>query len=400
MALLEFSGRTTEEAINNASAALNVPPERLRFVILQAGSKGILGIGSRGARIRVDSEKSRAEECLSAFDPLGRLSEGAKRPDSTDGPDHGDRPDLTDRPDPADPPARPKGWEKAGALGEAGFGENARGLDSFPEPSPRDEIARGFSAGEKIVPALFGKWPREGFSPADFLNLSRLRFKSAPVVFPPPPSRPLAEEVVPDAGLAARGARAREILLEITGLMGFETEAELKLFPNLVVLNILGSAGPRLIGRRGVGLDALEIAVSAILEKSFPERGGSPKIVVDALDYRARRHLGVILKTLILADECLERWKPRSIPQLTSLERTLARTVAALIEGVGVRALGGGVLRNIQIYPAAKGGAPAPGVRRGGKRRDAAGKGGEPEGKGGPPDGKGDPPDGNRSDPE
>jgi spoIIIJ-associated protein len=53
----EFEGKTTEEAIQNASRELGIPEEDLDFEILEPGSAGIFGlVGGKKARIRVNQE--------------------------------------------------------------------------------------------------------------------------------------------------------------------------------------------------------------------------------------------------------------------------------------------------------------------------------------------------------
>ena len=52
MEFLEFEGKTTEEAIENAAAHFQVPSEELEIEIVSVGSPGIFGLGGRKARIR------------------------------------------------------------------------------------------------------------------------------------------------------------------------------------------------------------------------------------------------------------------------------------------------------------------------------------------------------------
>jgi spoIIIJ-associated protein len=56
----EFYAATVEEALEKASAALGVAPEHLEFEVLDRGSAGFLGIGTRDARIRVKHFGSKA----------------------------------------------------------------------------------------------------------------------------------------------------------------------------------------------------------------------------------------------------------------------------------------------------------------------------------------------------
>jgi spoIIIJ-associated protein len=57
----EFYATTVEEALDKASAALGVSREQLEFEVLDRGSTGFLGIGTRDARIRVEQSGPRIE---------------------------------------------------------------------------------------------------------------------------------------------------------------------------------------------------------------------------------------------------------------------------------------------------------------------------------------------------
>lgn len=50
----EFNAGTVEEAVDKAAATLGVVPEQLDFKVVDRGSAGFLGMGSRDARILVD----------------------------------------------------------------------------------------------------------------------------------------------------------------------------------------------------------------------------------------------------------------------------------------------------------------------------------------------------------
>ncbi len=54
----EFEGKTTEEALENASRELDLQPEELNFDILEPGSAGIFGlVGGKKAKIRITLDK-------------------------------------------------------------------------------------------------------------------------------------------------------------------------------------------------------------------------------------------------------------------------------------------------------------------------------------------------------
>jgi spoIIIJ-associated protein len=68
MELLEFEGKTTEEAIENACAHFQVPAEELEIEIVSVGSPGIFGLGGRKARVRATLPPEPEDDLL----PLAR----------------------------------------------------------------------------------------------------------------------------------------------------------------------------------------------------------------------------------------------------------------------------------------------------------------------------------------
>ena len=61
MEFLEFEGKTTEEAIQQACTHFQLPPESLDIEIISVGSPGIFGIGGRKARVRVVLSRDEGE---------------------------------------------------------------------------------------------------------------------------------------------------------------------------------------------------------------------------------------------------------------------------------------------------------------------------------------------------
>ncbi len=64
MEFLEFEGKSTEEAIENACAHFQVPTEQLEIEIVSVGSSGIFGLGGRKARIRAALREEPQEQFL------------------------------------------------------------------------------------------------------------------------------------------------------------------------------------------------------------------------------------------------------------------------------------------------------------------------------------------------
>ncbi|MDO9071045.1 MAG: Jag N-terminal domain-containing protein, partial [Deltaproteobacteria bacterium] len=64
MEFLEFEGKTTEEAIENACAHFQVPSEELEIEIVSVGSPGFFGLGGRKAMIRAAQSQGPEEDLL------------------------------------------------------------------------------------------------------------------------------------------------------------------------------------------------------------------------------------------------------------------------------------------------------------------------------------------------
>jgi spoIIIJ-associated protein len=78
METYEFEGKTTEEAIENASRHLNLPVEELDIDIIEPGSAGIFGLVGKKAKIKVnvkDEKPSDEENGLSSDEENGLSSD-------------------------------------------------------------------------------------------------------------------------------------------------------------------------------------------------------------------------------------------------------------------------------------------------------------------------------------
>ncbi len=64
MDYLEFEGKSTEEAIENACSHFQVPPEQLEIEIVSVGSPGLFGLGGRKAKIRAALREEPQESLL------------------------------------------------------------------------------------------------------------------------------------------------------------------------------------------------------------------------------------------------------------------------------------------------------------------------------------------------
>jgi len=77
MKVYEFEGKTAQEAIENASRELNLPPEELDIDIIEPGSAGIFGlVGTKKTRIRVNSKDTESSDDLTEIEKAKEMLEG------------------------------------------------------------------------------------------------------------------------------------------------------------------------------------------------------------------------------------------------------------------------------------------------------------------------------------
>ena len=64
MKTIEFTGKTVEDALENALSELKVSKDKVEYTITDEGNKGFLGLfGSKPAKVRVTIKKNPLEEC-------------------------------------------------------------------------------------------------------------------------------------------------------------------------------------------------------------------------------------------------------------------------------------------------------------------------------------------------
>lgn len=84
MAETEFEGRTEEEALQRASAALGLTARELDYSVIDEGSGGILGFGARAARIRVRTAAKAAPAPAASPAPAAPEAPESRRDDNDD----------------------------------------------------------------------------------------------------------------------------------------------------------------------------------------------------------------------------------------------------------------------------------------------------------------------------
>lgn len=314
MARVEFEGQDLSEAIVQAAAALNIPPETLKFAVISMGTKGFLGLGRRKARISVNPD-----------DPTLDLGD--------------DAPAMADRPAAPEPvPAEPASDPTPPVPNPAGKTRHTERTATTP-PEPGEGRVRAENE------------PESEAGPGPARDAGRRNSKpSAPPLeldwahLPPPPSQPgPGETLIPDAaGPAAAAAVA--VVREIVGHMGFTAEVTCGRLGQRLFLSLDSPDNALLIGSRGATLEALQLLAAKILTRRLAAEGleneGAGQLVLDVADYRARRqrHLLDLLKNL--AQEARQTRRPQTLSGLNAAERRLVQMALRPFKDLSLRSGG------------------------------------------------------------
>jgi predicted RNA-binding protein Jag len=377
----KFEGKTPEEALKSASSELGLPLETLAFTLLSTGGGGFLGLGGRKAAVLIDVEASRAraeEFRKSDWSVKAEQLEADFRRDGLAGTVGLDlSSDQT--------PASAQTWKEEPSQGTPRSHGGEKSSEQLRADAPRGRFEDDFAsappsaeASETVFPTPpAGRDPAETLSaagewPPPFDGLDGL---------PLPPTRPGPGETVTENPDDPLSLQAVEELSTIVGLMGFSVRVVAKRLGERLTLELVGPESPLLIGPYGQTLDALEhVLVKILLRDASPNgeldpdrtplassRSTLPRIVVDAKNYRARRHYDTLVKLRKLIIKAVEGRRATTIGQLTPSDRRLVRSVASAVPGLEVQELAPlndfNYLNNMLIVPRAGGGRKSGGDR-------------------------------------
>lgn len=285
----DFTGKTLDEAIENALAAFGVPREKLEIEIVSGGSNGIFGLMSKKAVVKARLRPRLTDHALDGAEeaPRPRAQEPAAQPDSR--PAQAQAP--AQAPAPQAQPARPEPPQQ-------------------PEPDPDDAFDD------------------------DLLDQG----EGAPRVAP---------EDEPDPATLA--AVVREVVQSVlTPIIG-PTELEVSAEPGRVKVLIHDEENSGLIiGREGQTIAALQYIVNRIVARRLPT---SARVHLDAGDYRQRQDDNLQRMALYLADKAKNQNRTQSTKPLSSYHRRLVHLALQNDEGIVTSSKGDGPLKRVLIHP-------------------------------------------------
>ena len=327
----EFTGKTTQEAIDAGLAALGVTIADVHVDVIEEGAKGLFGLfGSKPARVRLTVMEEEKEDDHGLSDLLGSFSLGGEaqtrkkpakaepksalkaepKPVAQEEP----KPAAKTEPKPAaktEPKPAAKTEPKPAAKTEpkpAAKTEPKPAAEMEPKPAakaePRPEAKLEVSAevGAQSVPAPKAqsdapraKAPRPPRPPkqrapkpakpavSDELTAAEERY-----IVPMEPAKPFAPTEPPvmhDESTPA--GRAQRFLMDVTARMNVKVDVYVDdSKPDSLYIHMIGDTLGVLIGRRGETLDALQYLTSLQVNKG---RDGYIRVTLDTENYRAKR---------------------------------------------------------------------------------------------------------------
>ena len=293
----EFTGKTTQEAIDAGLAAFGVTIADVHVDVLQEGAKGLFGLfGSKPALVRLTVMEEEKEDDHGLSDLLGSFSLN--------------EPALQRKKKPAAPKAEAKAEVKAEAKPEAKTekkAEEPKKAEPKPEkkaepekkPEPKaepkkeekPEVKAEAAAEQEAKPEKKERKPRQKKAPkADAPKAEKKSEEHAekkdyqpmePAKIFSPTEPPVIHPEDTIAGCAQR------FLMEVTDRMGVKVEVYVDdSNEDNLYIHMVGDTLGILIGRRGETLDALQYLTSLQVNKG---RDGYIRVTLDTENYRAKR---------------------------------------------------------------------------------------------------------------
>ena len=306
----EFTGKTTQEAIDAGLAAFGVTIADVHVDVLQEGAKGLFGLfGSKPARVRLTVMEEDREDDHGLSDLLGSfsLNENQKKP----------KPASVPKAAPAQKAEAPKA-QKAEQAPKAAPAPKTEAPKAAPTPvpkaapAPKAEQAPKAAPAPKAEPAAAAEpaVKAESAAKAEKKPEGEATPKAERKPRPPRQKKPKTEQPAAEAeekayqpmepartftpteppvlfDEATPAGRAQRFLLDVTDRMGVKVDVYVDdSVENSLYIHMIGDTLGILIGRRGETLDALQYLTSLQVNKG---REGYIRVTLDTENYRAKR---------------------------------------------------------------------------------------------------------------
>nr|BBH94033.1 hypothetical protein KTA_22320 [Thermogemmatispora argillosa] len=336
MESIEASGKSVEEAVQQALLRLGKRRDEVEVTVLQEPSRGAFGLGSREARVRVTVRPNRgavitpemADAILSQVE-----AEDDEEEDFFASASHGayeSEEEFVDFPE--------EGEADRGKEDEAHYGSQSLSfLQQAQSSAPSQQLS-----GEQVtsVPPSAA-----GSAPAGSAGLASAPAPVAPSSSEPSAASPSSQEPVQptreDIELTV------DVLQHILRYMNIRASVQVRSTDPLT-LNIQGiheNLG-LLIGRRGETLSALQLLVNLIVSHRTKRR---MRIIVDAENYRQRREENLRSLALRVAQQVRNYRRSIALEAMPPHERRIVHLALADSQDISTESIGEGDARRVVI---------------------------------------------------
>ena len=329
MKIKEFTGKTTQEAIDNGLAELGVTLADVHVDVLQEGAKGLFGLfGSKPACVRLTVMEDEHEDDHGLSDLLGSFSLNDQKKKPAPKPAAAPKAEAP-KPEkkPEAKPAAPKSDVKAEAPKAAAKPEapkpeapKAEAPKAEAKPEVKPEAPKAEAKPEKKPEAP--KPPRERKPrpprPAREEGEKRDFAPMAPAETFAPTEPPVIHPEDTPAG------RAQKFLMDVTDRMGVKVDVYVddSKADNLSI-HMIGDTLGILIGRRGETLDALQYLTSLQVNKG---REGYIRVTLDTENYRAKREDSLRRLAQRMANRAVKTGRKVVLEPMNPYERRVLHT--------------------------------------------------------------------------
>ena len=293
----EFTGKTTQEAIDVGLAAFGVTIADVHVDVLQEGAKGLFGLfGSKPARVRLTVMEEEREDDHGLSDLLGSfsLNENQKKakpapkaeaPKAAPAP-KAEAPKAAPAPKAETPKAASAPKAEAPKAAPAPKAEQAPKAEApkteaeAAEPAPQAESAPKAERKPRPPRQKKPKTEQKAVQPAAEAEEKAYQPMEPARTFTPTEPPVLFDEATP-------AGRAQRFLMDVTDRMGVKVDVYVDdSVEDSLYIHMIGDTLGILIGRRGETLDALQYLTSLQVNKG---REGYIRVTLDTENYRAKR---------------------------------------------------------------------------------------------------------------
>lgn len=316
MRIKEFTGKTTQEAIDNGLAELGVTIADVHVDVLQEGAKGLFGLfGSKPACVRLTVMEDEREDDHGLSDLLGSFSLNEQKKKSAPKP----AAPKAVAPKPEAKPDMPKAEAKPEKKPEK---KPEIKLEKKPEMKPETKPEVKPAAPKADAKPEAPKPPRERKPrPARPAREESEKRDFAPMI-PAETFAPTEPPVIHPEDTPA--GRAQKFLMDVTDRMGVKVDVYVddSKADNLSI-HMIGDTLGILIGRRGETLDALQYLTSLQVNKG---REGYIRVTLDTENYRAKREDSLRRLAQRMANRAVKTGRKVVLEPMNPYERRVLHT--------------------------------------------------------------------------